>query len=196
MAIDFKPFLASTDQIDWHEERVISRAKLLANGTQSEQHIIENCFNFVRDEIIHSGDFQCNPITSKASDVLFYGTGYCYAKSHLLAALLRANNIPAGLCYQRLHITDENSGYCLHGLNAVYLQDTGWLRVDARGNKVGVSASFTPPIEDLAYQVRHEGEADLPEIWHSPLADVVEALNTNDSVEQFINNLPDVLLRQ
>jgi len=37
-----------------------------------------------------------NPVTCKASDVLIYGTGYCYAKSHLLAALLRANAIPAG----------------------------------------------------------------------------------------------------
>ena len=34
--------------------------------------------------------------------------------------------------------------------------------MDARGNKPGVQAEFTPPIEQLAYPVIIEGEADLP----------------------------------
>lgn len=34
-----------------------------------------------------------------ASDVLKHRTGYCYSKNHLLAALLRVNKIPTGLCY-------------------------------------------------------------------------------------------------
>jgi len=67
--------------------------------------------------------------------VLKYKTGYCYAKSHLLAALLRANNIPAGLCYQRLTIENDMLPYCLPALNAVYLPKYGWYRIDARGNK-------------------------------------------------------------
>lgn len=48
----------------------------------------------VRDRIKHSNDYKLNPITRKASDVLKHGTGYGYAKSHLLMALLPANNIP------------------------------------------------------------------------------------------------------
>jgi transglutaminase-like putative cysteine protease len=66
-----------------------------------------------------------NPVTCKASDVLIHGTGYCYAKSHLLVALLRANGIPAGLCYQRLTIENDGPSYCLRGLNAVYLEQHG-----------------------------------------------------------------------
>lgn len=42
-----------------------------------------------------------------------------------LAALLRANGVPAGLCYQRLTVAADGSPYCLHGLNAVYLKQHG-----------------------------------------------------------------------
>ncbi|MBI2949982.1 MAG: hypothetical protein HYY23_20300 [Verrucomicrobia bacterium] len=41
--------------------------------------------------------------------------GFCYAKSHLLAALLRARGIPAALCYQRLAFDAAGSAFCLHG---------------------------------------------------------------------------------
>jgi hypothetical protein len=50
----------------------------------------------------------------------------------LLAALLRANGIPVGLCYQRLTITDQPP-FCIHGLNAVCLQDHGGYHIDVRG---------------------------------------------------------------
>lgn len=133
-------------------------------------------------------------MTCKASDVLYYATGYCYAKSHLLAALLRASKIPAGLCYQRLTIAGEGPPYCLHGLNAVYLKDHGWYRIDARGNKPGVQAEFTPPIEQLAFQVNHAGEFDLPDIWSEPLPTVVKTLRENKTIEQVYQNLPDFCL--
>jgi transglutaminase-like putative cysteine protease len=37
-------------------------------------------------------------------------------------------------------------------LNALYLPDYGWYRVDARGNKPGVAAEFCPPTEKLAFR--------------------------------------------
>ncbi len=149
-------------------------------------------FEFVRDEIKHSRDYQLNPVTCKASDVLKYGTGFCYAKSHLLAALLRANNIPAGLCYQRLTVSDDKPPFCLHGLNAVYLEKYGWHRVDARGNKSEVQAEFTPPIEKLAFPVIVEGEADLPEIWSEPLSAIVQVLENGTDFLDVSVNLPDI----
>ena len=100
--------------------------------------------------------------------------GWCFAKSHLLAALLRANGIPAGLCYQRLR-REDGDGFTLHGLNAVYLPEIGWYRIDARGNKPGVAAQFCPPEEVLAWPVQSDGEIDLPEIWPDPVA-VIERL--------------------
>jgi transglutaminase-like putative cysteine protease len=154
--------------------------------------VAKKCFEFVRDSIKHSWDFKLNPVTCRASDVLRHGTGYCYAKSHLLAALLRANGIPAGLCYQRLVVGDKGAPYCLHGLTAVYLQQYGWYRIDPRGNKVGVDAAFTPPIELLAFPSLTTGAIVLPEIWPEPMPMVVATLTHCTTVEQVAENLPDI----
>ncbi|SFP90770.1 transglutaminase-like domain-containing protein, partial [Hydrogenimonas thermophila] len=130
----------------------------------------------------------------KASDVLKYKTGWCYAKSHLLAALLRANNIPTGFCYQRLSCSEYKKDiYCLHGLNAIYLKDYGWYKVDARGNKERVNAQFNPPIEMLAFEIR-ENEFDLPKIYEEPLEVVVQALEKYKAYDEMINNFPDIEL--
>jgi hypothetical protein len=186
-------YLESTEYIDWKNQAVLARSQVCSDGAATSEEIIRRCFEFVRDEIKHSWDHKLNPVTYQASDVLNHGTGYCYAKSLLLAALLRANNIPTGLCYQRLTIPGTPS-FCLHGLNAVYLDTFGWYRIDARGNKQGVSTEFCPPIEKLAFPIVTEGEADLPEIWAEPLPVVIQALTRHKTVQSVADNLPDVEL--
>jgi transglutaminase-like putative cysteine protease len=187
-------YLESTKYIDWKEPNVLAKAKSLADGTESLEQIADKCFVFVRDKIKHSWDYECDPVTCKASDVLKYGTGYCYAKSHLLAALLRANGIPAGLCYQRLTISNDKPPFCLHGLNAVYLERHGWYRIDARGNKAGVAAEFCPPVEQLAFPIVSDGEADLPEIWAEPITPVLDVLLSKKTYREVADNLPDIWL--
>jgi len=182
----------STRIIDWDNPEVLDIARELSHGKGGAIEIVKSCYEYVRDEIKHSNDYQLNPVTCKASDVLKYKTGYCYAKSHLLAALLRANNIPAGLCYQRLTIEGDIPPYCLHGLNAVYLPQYGWYRIDARGNKRGVSAEFSPPIEKLAFPIAVEGEVDLLEIWPDPLPEVVRVLEKSSNYQEVAENLPDI----
>lgn len=185
-------FLKSGKYVDSDHPEVVKKALALSDGVDDLVGIARACFEFVRDEIKHSWDFQLNPVTCKASDVLKYGTGYCYAKSHLLAALLRANQIPAGLCYQRLTIANNTPPFCLHGLNAVFLEQYGWYRVDARGNKPGVSAEFCPPMEKLAFPILTEGEVDLPEIYVEPLPIVVDVLERYDDYLLVSNDLPDM----
>ncbi|MCP3678511.1 MAG: transglutaminase family protein [Deltaproteobacteria bacterium] len=185
-------YLSSSTFIDWDHPSVATKAKELSRGTGSHEEIAKNCFEYVRDKIKHSRDFELNPVTCKASDVLEHKTGYCYAKSHLLAALLRANGIPAGLCYQRLTIEGNQPSFSLHGLNAVYLPDIGWYRIDARGNKSGVEAFFTPPKEKLAFPIVVEGESDMPEIWSEPLPEVTRVLSSSASFQEVADNLPDI----
>jgi transglutaminase-like putative cysteine protease len=185
-------YLESSKYIDWEQHEVSSLARSLADGASSEYGLVQRCFEFVRDEVRHSSDFKLNPVTCKASDVLEHRTGYCFAKSHLLAALLRANRIPAGLCYQRLSLGDGGAPYCLHGLNAVYLSDLGWYRVDARGNKPGINTQFSPPTEVFAFSVRAPHERLLPGVLAEPLAVVVEVLERYTSYDQVLENLPDV----
>ncbi len=50
--------------------------------------------------------------------------------------------------------------YSLHGLNAVYLPEIGWHRIDARGNKSGVQVKFCPPVEKLAFSIQDPEERD------------------------------------
>ena len=185
-------YLESSEIINWEHPDILSKAKELSQGLNNHAEITKSCFEFVRDEIKHSNDYKLNPITCIASDVLKHKTGYCYAKSHLLAALLRANGIPAGLCYQRLTIDNDTPPFCIHGLNAVYLPDIGWYRIDARGNKKGVNAEFTPPKEQLAFPIVTEGEADFKEIWSEPLPDVVSVLNKYETYKEVSENLPDI----
>ena len=189
-------YLRPTPIIDFDHPAVLKKAKELAGSNQNPTEIARLCFEFVRDEIKHSHDYHMNPVTLKASEVLEHGTGYYYAQSHLLAALLRANSIPSGICYQRLSIDDnaEDGPFSLHALNVVYLEEFGWYRMDARGNKKGVNAQFNPPHEQLAYDIRIEGEADLPEIWADPIPPVVEVLRKYKSYDEVYDNLPDVPL--
>jgi transglutaminase-like putative cysteine protease len=184
-------YLKSSAVIDFHHPEVSSKAHELALGCSDDTEIARRCFLFVRDEIFHSWDHRMNPVTLNAPDVLRYRTGFCFAKSHLLCALLRANGIPAGLCYQRLVSGEFGQPFFLHGLNAVYLKDFGWYRADARGLKPGHDAQFVPPVEALPYVARSLGEAELPEIWDEPLSFVVDVLTRYTDIEQVRRNLPD-----
>ena len=185
-------FLNFSTYIDGHHPTIAKKASELAKGCASEEEVVKNCFEFVRDSIKHSWDYVINPVTCRASDVLLHGTGYCFAKSHLLAALLRKNGVPTGLCYQRVDARPDRTQFCLHGLNAVYLKQHGWYRIDARGNKPGVNAQFTPPVEALAFTDLMEPARDLPEILAEPLPQVVHVLTNYRTVLEVAKNLPDV----
>ena len=169
-------FLEETNIIDYSNQEIQKLSKSLSIDCKTNIEIAKNCFEYVRDNINHSGDHKDSITTCKASDVLKYKTGWCYAKSHLLASLLRANNIPTGFCYQRLSCSEYKKDiYCLHGLNAIYLKDYGWYKVDSRGNKKGVDAQFNPPIEKLAFELG-KNEFDLPKIYEEPLDIIVQTL--------------------
>lgn len=187
-----KAYLSSSKFINWEHPLIIAKAKELSHGLSNHEQIAKICFEYVRDKIKHSRDFGLNPVTCMASEVLEHKTGYCYAKSHLLAALLRANSIPAGLCYQRLSIENDQPPFSLHGLNCVYLPNFAWYRMDARGNKPGVEAQFTPPIEKLAFPILVEGEYDLPGIHPEPLTEVIKILTSSTTFQEVVDNLPDI----
>jgi transglutaminase-like putative cysteine protease len=152
----------------------------LREGRTDDVDFVKVAFEFVRDEIGHSWDVQDPRVTLSASQTLREGVGLCFAKSHLLTGLLRAQGVPTGLCYQRL--TDDGEQFDVHGLAAVYL-DGAWHRLDPRGNKPGVDAQFSLAEERLAWPVRPElGECDYLEVFASPHPAVVAALGSTDDV--------------
>ncbi len=152
-------------------------------------------FEIARDEIKHSFDTGDPNVTISADDALQKKEGICFAKAHVLATLLRGMGIPAGFCYQRvLRKGTMESGYALHGLNAVFLKEIGWFRVDPRGNKQGINTQFTFDIELLAYPIRTElGEVDYPNIFVAPLPSVILAMQNSKNSQELFYNRPEVL---
>ncbi|MHB1532818.1 transglutaminase-like domain-containing protein [Acidithiobacillus sp.] len=177
-------FLMESATVDYGHADIRRLASALSSDdpTATAKH----CFEWVRDHIEHSMDFHREEVTCKASDVLKQGTGLCTAKSHLLVALWRANQIPAGFCYQRLTLDGPNPPYCTHGFTAVWLGDRGWYRCDARGNsKPGIHCEFTPGHENLAYPTIHEGEHTYSEVWAQPWPDLIAAMRKLQSNSQY-----------
>ena len=171
--------LAGNEFIDVDDRSVRALALTLRRSAGSDTSFAKAAFEWVRDEVAHSYDVGDPRVTLAASEVLAQRVGLCYAKSHLLAALLRAEGIPAGLCYQRLAHRD---GHVLHGLVAIHL-DGAWHRQDPRGNKDGVDAQFSLDSERLAWRVVPSlGEVDYPGIFASPAPCVVETLRGTDDV--------------
>jgi transglutaminase-like putative cysteine protease len=183
-------FLNDNAIIDWKHPQVLALAQSLG-GDDGSAAVAARCFIWVRDEIRHSADHGDQIVTCAASDVLRHRTGLCYAKSHLLAALLRANGIAVGFCYQRLSVDDTGPPYCLHGLNAVFLPESGWYRLDARGNRPGLMTEFTPPIEVLAFRPNLPGETTFNTVWPEPLPVVVAALQEARTITELLCKLPD-----
>ncbi len=188
-------FLEESSIIDFSNKKIQDLATNLANNCKTDIQIARSCFLYVRDHINHSGDYKDNITTCKASDVLKYKTGWCYAKSHLLAALLRFHSIPTGFSYQRLSCSEyKKDVYCLHGLNTIYLKKYGWYKADARGNKkdtnFNINAQFNPPVEKLAFELQ-KNEYDLQKIYKKPLEIVVKSLEKYTTYKEMINNFPD-----
>ena len=190
-------YLEASELIDWtHPALAASEAELgWTNG--SEEECVRQTFEFVRDQIAHSWDIGSRRVTAKASGVLEHGEGICYAKSHLLAALLRRHHIASGVCYQRLTLGDTpDTGYCVHALNTVYLPSLGrWIRLDARGNKPGVDAQFALGKERLAFSVRPEfGEVDYGINYAEPPAIITQTLEAHtDCRVMYAQHLPTEL---
>lgn len=182
MPNEFTAYLMPCDVIDAKHPHIVQLAQRLRAATPSQT--AQQCFNWVRDEISHCLDVGREEVSCIASDVLALGTSFCYGKSHLLVALLRANGIAAGLCYQRLTFAGAKPPYCLHGLLAIWL-DGAWTRCDPRGNKLGVSAQFIAGHDDFAFQSDLPGECLYAEIWSAPWPELVERLASLKQASQF-----------
>jgi transglutaminase-like putative cysteine protease len=188
-------YLVETEEIDYSHISIREKAnELIDNSHNNELDFVKTAFEFVRDHISHSWDIQSSRITYKASDVLQYKEGICYAKSILLCALLRSKGIPTGFCYQRLTLGETpDSGYALHALNAFFSSTLNkWIRLDSRGNKFGVNAQFSISEEYLAFPVRiHFDEIDYPTIYVFPNQKTISVLKqSTNCLEMYQNHLP------
>ncbi|WP_030708997.1 transglutaminase-like domain-containing protein [Streptomyces sp. NRRL F-2580] len=191
---DIHAYLASDEAVDHWHPLVQETAEALWSFTGDAYSYSKAAFEFVRDEIPHSADSGDERVSWRASDVLATRNGICFAKSHALAALLRAQGIPAALCYQRL-TDDDGSHPVVHGLVAVRLPGGArWSRLDPRGNKPGVDAQFSLESERLAFPVRRElGEIDYPELYAAPHPAALGVLQGSADRAELWTKLPTAL---
>ena len=189
-------YLEFDDVIDYKNEAIREVADVLFQKANDELSFIKNAYEFVRDNISHSADINADVLTGVASEVLKNGHGICFAKSHLLAALLRCKSIPTGFCYQKLVLDDETAPVLIyHGLNGVYVKELSkWIRLDARGNKEGVNAQFSTETEQLAFPVRPEkGEEDCFVVYPRPDVKVLEKFRAYKTRTELWDDLPTEL---
>ena len=194
--MQMKKYLENTYYVDYCTPSVRDLAKELKLQSADDVSLIQLTYEYVRDKIHHSWDVRDKRVTVTASDVLREGVGICWAKANLLAALLRANGIPAGFSYQRLTLGDTvDTGYCIHALNTVYIPSLDrWIRLDARGNKDGVNAQFSLDEEILAFHICSEGEIDYHDNHSEPVQGLMKVLETSsDAIDMYLHHLPDKL---
>ena len=221
---DLGRYLEDTIAIDWQTPAVMDCARrVLADAPTTAEARVEGLFCFVRDEIVHSFDlgpetserlatrpvagfppaFVRRGIACRASETLALGHGLCFAKSHLLAALLRFAGHPTGFCYVKL-VDDAKPGrFVLHGFVAVHWQPTGvWILLDPRGNRgrfgdpraIASECRFEAPYS-LAYVPDHErGETFLPFIYKRPGKRIVDFLERVPDEQTLRRSLPDSIV--
>ena len=189
-------YLQEDAVVDCRNAAITQLADAFWQDADNEIDYIKRVYEFVRDCISHSADINEEQLTCSASEVLNAGHGICFAKSHLLAALLRCKSIPAGFCYQKLILDDETAPVLIyHGLNGVYVKEyEKWIRLDARGNKEGVNARFSLEEECLAFPIRSEkGEEDDLTIYPHPDTKVLERLRKYETRPELWEDLPTEL---
>lgn len=195
-ADDLDDYLVSDTVVDWKNPDVMQKAYELTQSLSGEVDKAKCLYEWVRDAIPHSDDTGLEIVTCTASEVLQYGTGICFSKSHLLAALLRAVNIAAGFCYQVLRLDPPiDNDPVLHGFNAIYLTTLGkWIRVDARGNTRGINAQFSIKNEQLAFTMDSSADEFIYEtIFAAPVSSVVDRLKMYNTVTELWLDLPQSL---
>ncbi len=193
---DLNDYLASDAIVDWQTPAVRQKALELAGALPDEVDKARCLYEWVRDSISHSNDTGLDIVTCTASEVLQHGTGICFAKSHLLAALLRAVTIPAGFCYQVLRRDPPiDNEPVLHGFNAIYLATLDrWIRVDARGNTNGINAQFSLKKERLAFAMDPSADEFIYEaIFAAPVDSVVNRLKMYTTRSELWLDLPQSL---
>jgi transglutaminase-like putative cysteine protease len=186
-------YLVSDAIVDWQTPAVRQKALDLIRSIHGEVNKARCLYEWVRDAIPHTNDAGLDVVTCTASEVLHHGTGVCFSKSHLLAALLRAVNIPAGFCYQVLRLDPPvNNELVLHGLNGIYLASLDrWIRVDARGNTREVNVQFSIDQEQLAFTMEASaGEFLYDTIFAAPVSNVVNGLKKYGSRTELWLDLP------
>ncbi|MDR0849411.1 MAG: hypothetical protein LBN10_10330 [Propionibacteriaceae bacterium] len=187
LSAPLEQFVEASVCVDYDAPLIRSAVATLAQISPSDQDYCRAAFEFVRDEVPHTANTNRQVVTVKASHVLSERTGICHAKANLLAALLRAKEIPAGFGFQHLTLADDDSeGYCLHGFVVAFLGGR-WIPLDPRP---GTEFSLVSP--QLAFPNRPEyDEYILSGVWAEPDSGTMTILEQATCLDEALRSLPE-----
>lgn len=157
-------FLEENEVVDFSNAQIQEVVKSLKSDSEIE--FVKKALSFVAKEVSYAGDesLKAQKPALKASEVLANKNAFCFGKAALLAAILRANNIPCGFADQLLTL-DENKPEkkIIHTMNLVYFKEQNkWLRLDARYfDEAKISAALDNMKDLIAYVAEDRlGEID------------------------------------
>lgn len=173
-------------------DEIREKTRTLAEHLEQDVDKARAIFEWVRDNIPHTKDIEGEVVTCSAIDVLKQKTGICFAKSHLVATMMRLEGIPCGFCYQLFdnEVSVIPDSRALHGLNAIFLESSArWHRIDPRGNRDDVHAEFSTNDEILAFP-----DMDFLDdcVYAEPLEPVVSGLSNAKDMKTLWPNLPSI----
>ena len=193
---DLGRYLEDTITIDWQTPAVMVASRRLLEGVVAAEDRLRVLFDFVRDEVRDSLGLKDPPITCSASQVLREQTGLSFAKSHLLAGLLRCAGFPVGFCYVRLIDGERPDRFVLRGFNGVYWRPIdGWIYLDALegGVEARTEVRFRPPWSLSRAPDPNAGEGFLPFVYRRPGKRIIDLLDRAPDFDAIRRNLPDAL---
>lgn len=139
-----KQYLQPTFYIESEHDDIIAYAQRVTKGIESDKEKTIALFHAVRDDYYYNPYYlDLRPEGLKASTVINNKTAYCIEKAILLAAVLRASNIPARLFFGNVknHIAVDRlveiirtNLLVFHGGTEVYL-DGRWIKLTPAFNK-------------------------------------------------------------
>lgn len=149
-------YLQPTYYIDSDSHEVIDYAKKITQGIDSDIEKAIKLYYAVRDEIYYDPyGIDPNPEFIKASSVLTKRSGFCVTKAILLAAVARAEKIPARLGFAdvRNHLTSERlrelmqtDVFVFHGYTEFFIANK-WVKATPAFNLSLCEKSGIKPLE-------------------------------------------------
>ena len=187
-------FLEETEYVDWKDMLITRETSQTIIGCKTDEDKVKAVFEFVRDGITNAMNIDSVALPWTASTTVRAMVGTDDSKAMVFAAMVRALGIPAGFCYQRLTVVDDDSeGYYLHCYNAVYL-DGKWIKVDASGRLGARDATFCKIEPDLAFIPREVyGESNISGIFARPYEKSMDVLKSAERISDIIFGLPDTI---
>src|SRR5712691_7460757 len=132
-----RQYLLPTSYVDSNAANIVTFARRVCEGATDDIAKAVHLYDAVRDGIVYTPycDFR-SPETYRASACLARGSGFCVAKSALLAAAARAVHIPARVGFadvrnhlssRRLRALMDTDVFYYHGYAELHLGD-GWVK--------------------------------------------------------------------